>query len=187
MPVERRGLGGRWENCGRLRGTSYLAGRGEQALFDARTINEDAMQLLRFLAKHCNKEGATYVLTARGRGAHIELYDVDRLADTSRRHWKWLLATLAARIARRLGAHLRSSEDVSDELRERHGALIDSALDLLSEVRDLGGASHDALRRSLHEAGALALLPGFVPSTLSKRRGTLTAVPGRVGRSGYSV
>ena len=145
-----------------------LAGRGEQALFDIRTINEDAIQLLRFLAKHCNKEGATYVLTTRGRGAHIELYDVDRLADTSKRHWKWLLATLAARIARRLGAHLRSSEDVSDELRERHGALIDSALDLLSEVRDLGGASHDALRRSLHEAGALALLPGFVPSTLSK-------------------
>ena len=145
-----------------------LAGRGEQALFDIRTINEDAIQLLRFLAKHCNKEGATYVLTTRGQGAHIELYDVNRLADTSKRHWKWLLATLAARIARRLGAHLRSSEDVSDELRERHGALIDSALDLLGEVRDLGGASHDALRRSLHEAGALALLPGFVPSTLSK-------------------
>jgi hypothetical protein len=145
-----------------------LAGRGQKALFDIRTINEDAIQLLRFLAKHCNKEGATYVLTTRGQGAHIELYDVNRLADTSKRHWKWLLATLAARIARRLGAHLRSSEDVSDELRERHGALIDSALDLLGEVRDLGGASHDALRRSLHEAGALALLPGFVPSTQAK-------------------
>ena len=138
-----------------------LAGRGERALFDIRALNEDATQLLRFLAAHCGREGATYVLTTRGAGTPLELYDVNRLADTSRRHWKWLLATLAARVARRLGAHLRGAGDAPTCLRARHGALIDSALELLGEVRDLGGAAHDALRASLHEAGALAQLPGY--------------------------
>ena len=83
-----------------------LSATGEDALFDTASVELHAAALLRFLAKHCDRDGANYVLARDDGASPLRLYCLDSLADAKQRHWKWLLATLSARFAARIGAHL---------------------------------------------------------------------------------
>ena len=99
--------------------------------------------MLRFLADHCDRDGATYVLAKDSSDEELRLYDVGALADAEKKQWKWLLATLSARFAHRLRAHLR--RDAPDEAK---GDVLDAATrrDLVGRLRNLARTALDLLR-----------------------------------------
>ncbi|KAH8068330.1 hypothetical protein JL721_6908 [Aureococcus anophagefferens] len=126
---------------------------GDHALFDAKSVEVHAAAVLRFLADHCDRDGATYAL-----------------ADAKKKQWKWLLATLSARFAHRVRAHLRLGADggaggdldaaTRSSLLGRLRGLATTALDLLAEIEDSEGEPHLAMRASLEEMKAASFLDG---------------------------
>ena len=53
---------------------------GDHALFDAKSVEVHAAAVLRFLADHCDRDGATYVLAKDASDERLRLYDLDALA-----------------------------------------------------------------------------------------------------------
>ena len=91
------------------------------ALFDEAGVELQAAALLRFLTVNCATDGATYVLHRRAsesddtaQAEPVRLFDLTALCDQRQRKWKWLLATLSARFATRIAAHLRADDRVLD-------------------------------------------------------------------------
>ena len=143
---------------------------GDHALFDAKSVEVHAAAVLRFLADHCDRDGATYVLAKDASDERLRLYDLDALADAKKKQWKWLLATLSARFAHRVRAHLRLGADggaggdldaaTRSSLLDRLRGLATTALDLLAEIEDSEGEPHLAMRASLEEMKAASFLDG---------------------------
>ncbi|KAK7241325.1 hypothetical protein SO694_00050270 [Aureococcus anophagefferens] len=160
---------------------------GDHALFDAKSVEVHAAAVLRFLADHCDRDGATYVLAKDASDERLRLYDLDALAragkfptskapisaalaDAKKKQWKWLLATLSARFAHRVRAHLRLGADggaggdldaaTRSSLLGRLRGLATTALDLLAEIEDSEGEPHLAMRASLEEMKAASFLDG---------------------------
>ncbi|KAJ8607126.1 hypothetical protein CTAYLR_009165 [Chrysophaeum taylorii] len=151
--LERRGV----VAGGRLVATSAIPTSalddGDAPLFSPRSVELHAAALLRFVAERCRTDGATYVLRRDDAApAEVKLFDVTALSDPSKRRWKWLLATLSVRFARRIAAHLVGRDAATGRaLRRRQRLLLETALELLAEIDDLDGRPHYAMRCTIEE------------------------------------